>query len=77
MNNDKFADLLAEAKNKDTLSAEQTADLWEAGDPCGDKGCTKAVKRRDHPRGESEVPRHPDAPETEFVCIHHGIVAKR
>jgi len=79
MNNEKFAELLAEAKNKNTLDPDQATDQWEAGDTCGEKGCERAVFLSEHPRHSQmkNCPRHPDAPEKEFVCVDHGVVASR
>jgi len=73
---DSFEESIAQAQNRDTLTEDMAANQWEDGDTCGEKGCPKSVHLRTHPRdGRLGLPRHPDAPEKEYVCPHHGVVA--
>lgn len=48
----------------------------EAGQECPEDGCKRELFELNHPRNSrfEGVQRHPDAPETEVVCIHHGVV---
>lgn len=51
--------------------------LLESGDDCPED-CERTVRELNHPRdSQLGCDRHPDAPETEIVCVHHGIVASR
>jgi hypothetical protein len=73
-----FDDLKAELKNEETLTEDNTTDQWCEGDVCGEGGCEETVAELSHERdAQIDAPRHPEAPETEFVCIHHGVVASR
>jgi len=77
-----FEESLAKAQsqinNTNILSEDMVSDQWQEGDTCGENGCEKCVKKVDFPRNSqlNTLP-HEDAPTTEFVCIHHGIVAAR
>jgi hypothetical protein len=73
-----FDEFKAELANEETLEEEQVSDQWCEGDVCGENGCEESVHEVSHPRdAQIDAPAHPEAPETEFVCVHHGVVAKR
>lgn len=68
---DSFEESVREAKS------ENNAEL-EAGDQCPKDHCERELHELRHPRGpKAHTERHPDAPETEVVCVHDGIVAER
>lgn len=47
----------------------------EAGDQCPEDHCSEELHELNHPRdSQLGTDAHPDAPETEIVCIHHGII---
>jgi len=51
---------------------------WQKGDNCDEDDCDKEVHKLTHNRdSQLGTSRHPDAPEVEFVCTTHGIVAER
>ena len=80
MQNEKFADMMAEVKGNKTTDdlAEHAENRTEEGDPCPDGDCEHTLFALRHPRSDdTEIPRHTDAPELELVCIHHGIQATR
>lgn len=57
----------------------ETVETLAEGDTCPEDHCDRELHELHHPR-ESQIPgipRHPDAPETEVVCVHDGIVATR
>lgn len=69
MNNDSFADMMDELDENETL---------EAGDECPKDGCEVSLHELTHERNpQIGTQRHPDAPEKELVCRHHGIVDQR
>jgi len=74
-----FDDLKTEIEvEKQNQEAEEAEPEWQEGDTCGKDGCSHEVHRVDHPRSpQLGTERHPEAPETEFVCTHHGVVASR
>jgi hypothetical protein len=73
-----FDDLKSEIENEETLSETNAGSQWSDGDPCGEKGCENEVHKVTHERNpQIGAERHPDAPEVEMVCTHHGVVAKR
>jgi len=73
-----FDEIKKQIRNEETLAKEQAADHWEDGDTCGEKGCEKCVHKVTHDRhSRLGTDPHPDAPTAEFVCVHHGVVAKK
>lgn len=68
---------------EDTTFAQRTAHglnerPLRAGDDCPDARCSMTVHVLRHDRDpQLDAPRHPDAPEREVVCPHHGVVQER
>lgn len=69
-------------RHGDTMSENnsETAELWSAddtlaaGDECPEGNCGIEMHELDHERTpQLGTERHPDAPETEIVCRHHGV----
>jgi hypothetical protein len=58
--------------------AATTDDELTAGDECPEDHCEREVHELQHPRSAKlGTDPHKDAPETEVVCVHDGIVATR
>lgn len=59
------------------MNENDTESVLEAGDDCPED-CTKDVHKLTHERNSQlDTEPHPEAPETEVVCVHHGIVVSR
>lgn len=59
-------------------SIENANDELTEGDTCPEDHCERSVHEVTHERSPKLGTKpHKDAPETEVVCIHDGIVASR